>query len=113
MSTGPYDPDEVVDHPAEDDRLRGRFKSDASAPSLSHGLGLGLLATAAGLGVAELVVGLVEGSSSPVVPVGQEFIDYTNVRGAGELMHNAVFDGTDTTNEKRAREYLPIGERDQ
>ena len=69
----------MVDHPAEDDRLRGRFKSDASAPSLSHGLGLGLLATAAGLGVAELVVGLVEGSSSPDVPVGQEFIDYTPV----------------------------------
>ena len=27
--------------------------------------------------MAELVVGLVEGASSPVVPVGQEFIDYT------------------------------------
>lgn len=37
----------------------------------------------------------------------QEFIDYTNVRGAGELMHEPVFDGTDTTNEKRAREYRP------
>ena len=42
-----------------------------------RGLGLGLLATGAGLAVAELVVGLVEGTSSPVVPVGQEFIDYT------------------------------------
>jgi DMSO/TMAO reductase YedYZ molybdopterin-dependent catalytic subunit len=36
---------------------------------------LGLLATAAGLAAAELVVGLVQGSSSPVVPVGQVFID--------------------------------------
>lgn len=39
------------------------------------GVGLGLLATAAGLGVAQLIVGLVRGSASPVVPVGQEFID--------------------------------------
>jgi len=77
MQSGPYDPGEVVGHPDEDDRLRRHFTSDASTPSLWHGLGLGLLATAAGLGVAELVVGLVEGSSSPVVPVGQEFIDYT------------------------------------
>ena len=37
----------------------------------------------------------------------QEFIDYTNVGGPGELIHEAVFDSTDTTNEKRAREYLP------
>lgn len=37
---------------------------------------LGLLATGAGLAVAELVVGLVDGSSSPVVPVGQVFIDW-------------------------------------
>ena len=36
---------------------------------------LGLLATGAGLAAAELVVGLVQGSSSPVVPVGQVFID--------------------------------------
>ena len=36
---------------------------------------LGLLATGAGLAAAELVVGLVEGSASPVVPVGQVFID--------------------------------------
>ncbi len=42
-----------------------------------RGVGLGLLATAVGLAVAELVVGLFRGSSSPVVPVGQEFIDYT------------------------------------
>jgi DMSO/TMAO reductase YedYZ molybdopterin-dependent catalytic subunit len=38
---------------------------------------LGLLATAAGLCVAELIVGLVRGASSPVVPIGQEFIDWT------------------------------------
>ncbi len=38
---------------------------------------LGLLATAVGLAAAELVVGLVQGSSSPVVPVGQKFIDWT------------------------------------
>jgi DMSO/TMAO reductase YedYZ molybdopterin-dependent catalytic subunit len=41
-----------------------------------YGVLLGILATGAGLAVAELVVGLVEGSSSPVVPVGQEFIDW-------------------------------------
>lgn len=44
-------------------------------PSWMRGVVLGLLATAAGLAVAELVVGLIQGSSSPVVPVGQEFID--------------------------------------
>ncbi|MGB0113802.1 MAG: molybdopterin-dependent oxidoreductase [Ilumatobacteraceae bacterium] len=37
---------------------------------------LGLVATGSGLAVAELVVGLVQGSSSPVVPVGQVFIDW-------------------------------------
>lgn len=42
-----------------------------------RGVGLGLLATAAGLAFAELIVGLIRGSSSPVVPVGQEFIDIT------------------------------------
>jgi DMSO/TMAO reductase YedYZ molybdopterin-dependent catalytic subunit len=36
---------------------------------------LGLLSSAAGLAAAELVVGLVRGSASPVVPVGQEVID--------------------------------------
>jgi DMSO/TMAO reductase YedYZ molybdopterin-dependent catalytic subunit len=36
---------------------------------------LGLLATGAGLAAAELMVGLVQGSASPVVPVGQVFID--------------------------------------
>ena len=39
------------------------------------GVALGLVATAAGLAAAEVMVGLVEGSASPVVPVGQEFID--------------------------------------
>jgi DMSO/TMAO reductase YedYZ molybdopterin-dependent catalytic subunit len=41
-----------------------------------QGIALGLLATGAGLAAAELVVGLVEGSASPVVPVGQVFIDW-------------------------------------
>lgn len=36
---------------------------------------LGLIATGAGLAAAELVVGLFERTSSPVVPVGQVFID--------------------------------------
>ena len=42
---------------------------------LWHGVLLGLLSSAAGLAAAELVVGLVRGSASPVVPVGQEVID--------------------------------------
>jgi DMSO/TMAO reductase YedYZ molybdopterin-dependent catalytic subunit len=37
---------------------------------------LGVVATGAGLGVAELLVGLFERTSSPVVPVGQVFIDW-------------------------------------
>ena len=40
------------------------------------GVALGLVATGAGLAAAEVVVGLVEGSASPVVPVGQVFIDH-------------------------------------
>jgi DMSO/TMAO reductase YedYZ molybdopterin-dependent catalytic subunit len=36
---------------------------------------LGLVATGSGLAVAEVVVGLIEGTASPVVPVGQVFID--------------------------------------
>lgn len=39
------------------------------------GVALGLLATFTGLAAAELVVGLIRGSSSPVVPVGQVVID--------------------------------------
>lgn len=58
------------------DPLRAAFVS-TEAPSKWRGLGLGLLATAVGLAVAELIVGLVKGSASPVVPVGQEFIDIT------------------------------------
>ena len=83
MKSGLYD---EVDHdtgeiaPKPDDSrsdpLRGSFDS-TEAPSKWRGLGLGLLATAVGLAVAELVVGLIKGSSSPVVPVGQEFIDIT------------------------------------
>lgn len=40
-----------------------------------HGIAIGLLSTFAGLAAAELVVGLVRGAMSPVVPVGQEVID--------------------------------------
>jgi DMSO/TMAO reductase YedYZ molybdopterin-dependent catalytic subunit len=40
-----------------------------------HGIAIGLLSTFAGLAAAELVVGLVRGATSPVVPVGQEVID--------------------------------------
>ena len=49
-----------------------------SRPYGSNWLGaaLGLVATFAGLAAAELVVGLIEGSASPVVPVGQVFIDH-------------------------------------
>ena len=38
-------------------------------------MALGLIATGAGLATAELLVGLFEGTASPVVPVGQVFID--------------------------------------
>ena len=38
-------------------------------------MAIGLLSTFAGLAVAELIVGLVRGANSPVVPVGQEVID--------------------------------------
>ncbi|MGA9275440.1 MAG: hypothetical protein WBV89_00690, partial [Ilumatobacter sp.] len=81
MPIEPYDADESADQPAARPGgiagWRERYSSDASTPSLWRGLGLGLLATGAGLAVAELVVGLVRDSASPVVPVGQEFIDYT------------------------------------
>ncbi|HSJ91967.1 MAG TPA: molybdopterin-dependent oxidoreductase [Ilumatobacter sp.] len=40
-----------------------------------HGVAIGLLSTFAGLAAAELIVGLVRGASSPVLPVGQEVID--------------------------------------
>ena len=43
--------------------------------SRRHGVAIGLLSTFAGLAAAELVVGLVRGAASPVVPVGQEVID--------------------------------------
>ncbi len=56
--------------------MRASFVS-AERPSKRRGVALGLLATAVGLAVAELIVGLIRGSASPVVPVGQEFIDIT------------------------------------
>ena len=40
-----------------------------------QGAVLGLVATGAGLATAELVVGLFQNTASPVVPVGQVFID--------------------------------------
>ncbi len=40
-----------------------------------HGIAIGLLSTFAGLAAAELIVGIVRGANSPVVPVGQEVID--------------------------------------
>jgi DMSO/TMAO reductase YedYZ molybdopterin-dependent catalytic subunit len=40
-----------------------------------HGIAIGLLSTFAGLASAELIVGLIRGANSPVVPVGQEVID--------------------------------------
>jgi DMSO/TMAO reductase YedYZ molybdopterin-dependent catalytic subunit len=45
-------------------------------PGLGYGVALGLVATGSGLAAAEVVVGLAEGSASPVVPVGQVFIDW-------------------------------------
>lgn len=38
--------------------------------------------------------------------VFEDFVKYTKTPGSGELMHAAVFQGTDTTQEKRAREYF-------
>ena len=40
-----------------------------------HGIAIGLLSTFAGLAAAELIVGLIRGAASPVLPVGQEVID--------------------------------------
>lgn len=65
------------------ERAVGCEESDTSASMKQRSYGawwqgplLGLLATGAGLASAELTVGLVEGSASPVVPVGQVFIDW-------------------------------------
>lgn len=78
QDAGPQDETTAtVAAPGRAEALRANFSSDASKPSIWRGLVLGLLATSAGLAVAELVVGLFRGSSSPVVPVGQEFIDFT------------------------------------
>jgi DMSO/TMAO reductase YedYZ molybdopterin-dependent catalytic subunit len=43
--------------------------------SRRHGVAIGLLSTFAGLAAAELIVGVIRGAASPVVPVGQEVID--------------------------------------
>jgi len=42
----------------------------------------------------------------------KEFVDYTMARGPDELMHAAVFKGTDNTKEKRAQEYVPGADED-
>ena len=57
--------------------LLGRLDSmtEGLYGSRRHGIAIGLLSTFAGLATAELIVGLVRGSVSPVVPVGQEVID--------------------------------------
>ncbi|MGA1077204.1 MAG: molybdopterin-binding oxidoreductase, partial [Ilumatobacteraceae bacterium] len=47
----------------------------AAARSIGIGPLVGVVSTALGLGVGELVAGLVREASSPVVPVGQEVID--------------------------------------
>lgn len=83
MKSGLYDA-EPDDAAAEGDVLASDAASIVAARRASNekvsklrGVGLGLLATGAGLAFAELIVGLIRGSSSPVVPVGQEFIDIT------------------------------------
>jgi DMSO/TMAO reductase YedYZ molybdopterin-dependent catalytic subunit len=80
MQSGLYDAETIGDSARPGDGGgSGPFRRGTStAPvSLGRGIALGLLATAAGLAVAEFVVGLIRGASSPVVPVGQEFIDIT------------------------------------
>ncbi|WP_420450336.1 molybdopterin-dependent oxidoreductase [Ilumatobacter sp.] len=90
MQRGLYEApgDEVVDDapgatPPDVDEPVGRDpRTEASADGVRRrtrwaGVLLGLVATGGGLGVAELVVALVRGSASPLVPVGQEFIDIT------------------------------------
>lgn len=54
----------------------GGRKMTGTAGKRWYGVVLGLLATGAGLAVAELVTGLVRDTASPVVPVGQVFIDW-------------------------------------
>lgn len=76
MERAPYGDTAVVPPPSGQDGSGGGDDAAATTPARWQGPVLGLLATGAGLAVAELVVGLVDGSSSPVVPVGQVFIDW-------------------------------------
>lgn len=78
MDSGLYEP-ETESGPRASDPPAPADGSGVERGRVSNwrGVALGLLATAAGLAVAELVVGLIRGSASPVVPVGQEFIDVT------------------------------------
>jgi DMSO/TMAO reductase YedYZ molybdopterin-dependent catalytic subunit len=54
----------------------GEPATTGTAGSKWYGVLLGLLATGAGLAAAELVAGMVRDTASPVVPVGQVFIDW-------------------------------------
>jgi len=58
------------DSPPEHDRA-------TRSPSILRGIVVGVLSTFAGLAAAEVVTGIVRGSSSPILPVGQEVIDAT------------------------------------
>ncbi len=55
----------------------------------------------------ELIVDGIFPESKAGKKLFKEFVDYTTERGQDELMHSAVFKGTDNTKEKRARVYLP------
>jgi DMSO/TMAO reductase YedYZ molybdopterin-dependent catalytic subunit len=67
-------------HPAADAGPGAPSSADpattGTAGSRWYGVLLGLLATGAGLAAAEMVTGLVRDTASPVVPVGQVFIDW-------------------------------------
>jgi DMSO/TMAO reductase YedYZ molybdopterin-dependent catalytic subunit len=71
--------DDRVDPAADPDPATSSTAAPAAtgtAGSRWYGVLLGLLATGAGLASAELVTGLVRDTASPVVPVGQVFIDW-------------------------------------
>ncbi len=61
--------------PAEQATVGGR-RMTGTAGKRWYGVLLGLLATGAGLAVAELVSGILRDTASPVAPVGQVFIDW-------------------------------------
>jgi DMSO/TMAO reductase YedYZ molybdopterin-dependent catalytic subunit len=77
MRTGLYESERPLDAPsARGGRRAARPAADPGGRRPAWcGVLAGLVAAFAGLAAAELVVGLVRGSASPVVPVGQEVID--------------------------------------